>query len=73
MMTQVRAGHQIRNRLHIFAATDNDYEAEEESVGEDIGEVGKKRKRKLGQDDIDSIKKTTAPSGTPAIKNQSGK
>ena len=48
MMTQVRAGHQIRNRLHIFAATDNDYEAEEESVGEDIGEVGKKWKRKLG-------------------------
>ncbi|KAK2466528.1 hypothetical protein APHAL10511_001390 [Amanita phalloides] len=54
---------------------DNDYEAEEESIGEDIGKVGKKQKRKLRQDDIDSNRKTTALSGMPAIKNyiQKGK
>ena len=58
-----------------FAPSGGNFEAEDEDEDSDNeeDEVGHKQKRKIGCDDIDSMRRTTAPSGTPAIKDQSGK
>lgn len=75
MMKKVRGLLSMNLTASNFACSGGNFEAEDEDEdsNNEEDEVGHKQKRKIRCDDIDSMRWTMVPSGTPAIKDQSGK